>query len=62
MLLGRGKGGRLVTKLEAAELLDPANELRALDRYEDYGGLHGADAQVEAIRDACRLAAEVLRA
>lgn len=34
----------------------------ALDRYEDYGGLHGADAQVEAIRDACRLAAEVLRA
>lgn len=51
-----------MTKLEAAELLDPDNELRSLDRYEDYGGLHGEDAQVEAIRDACRLAAEVLRA
>lgn len=50
-----------MTRLEAAALLDPVNMLNELDRYEDYGGLHGAEAQAEAIRDACRLAAEALR-
>lgn len=50
-----------MTHEEAARILDPETRLDALAEIEYYGGFHGKEAVLEAVNEACRIAAEVLR-
>lgn len=50
-----------MTHEEAARILDPETSREALAGIGYYGGFRGEDAVLEAVNDACRIAAEVLR-
>lgn len=50
-----------MTREEAARILDPETSREALDEIEYYGGFRGYEAVLEAVNEACRIAAEVLR-
>ena len=50
-----------MTYKEAADILDPETSLAALAEIEYYGGFSGQTAVMEAVNEACRVAARVLR-
>lgn len=50
-----------MTHEEAARILDPETSREYLDDIEYYGGFRGDEAVLEAVNEACRIAAEVLR-
>lgn len=50
-----------MTHEEAARILDPETSREALAGIGYYGAFRGEDAVLEAVNDACRIAAEVLR-
>lgn len=50
-----------MTHEEAARILDPETSREALYEIEYYGGFRGDEAVLEAVNDACRIAADVLR-
>jgi hypothetical protein len=50
-----------MTHEEAARILDPETSRETLDEIEYYGGFRGDEAVLEAVNEACRIAADVLR-
>lgn len=50
-----------MTYKEAADILDPETSLAALAEIEYYGGFSGQEAVLEAVNEACRMAAKMLR-
>lgn len=51
-----------MTYKQAADILDPETRIEALVKIGYYGGFNSDEAQADAVNEACRLAAEVLRA
>lgn len=51
-----------MTKMEAARILDPETRVEALAEIEYYHGFNGEAAKTDALIEACRIAASLLRA